>query len=296
MAEDVDPEIAAALAKLAQQDAGSAGNAEAALEWITGELGLAAITQEHVQNFCWYQLPMKWLISHDEKLRVAAALGEVLDLLQLPRYASICRSQATREILGAYEESSRLGKAAFRRTAEGSGITPPDLPDFDWGAAMGPQEASAWSSVADFLEVAVASGGLVPGTRGWKRRQQQLVRTHLNIPQASLLGQAYAQVILTERAETWVNLRRSETRRTILAAMANQLLYPAQLSALRTDPLPRLRWLLGELNGGVALAQTGNLNRKFVQQNADRFGWDFDSPPRTEDDLYDLYQVREFAQ
>ena len=122
---------------------GSAGNSEAALEWITGELGLAAITQEHVQNFCWYQLPMKWLISHDEKLRVAAALGEVLDLLQMPRYASICRSQATREILGAYEES---------------------------------------------------------------------------------------------------------------------------------------------------------LNRKFVQQNADRFGWDFDSPPRTEDDLYDLHQVREVAQ
>jgi hypothetical protein len=76
MAEDVDPEIAAALAKLAQQDAGSVGNAEAALEWIVGELGLEAITQEHVQNFCWYQLPMKWLISHEEKLRVAVALGK----------------------------------------------------------------------------------------------------------------------------------------------------------------------------------------------------------------------------
>jgi hypothetical protein len=56
--------------------------------------------------------------------------------------------------------------------------------------------ASAWSPVADFLEVAVASGGLVPCTRGWKWRQQQLVRTHLNIPQASSLGQTYAQVIL----------------------------------------------------------------------------------------------------
>jgi hypothetical protein len=212
MAEDVDSEIAAALAKLAQQDAGSVSNAEAALEWIAGELGLAAITQEHVQNFCWYQLPMKWLISHEEKLRVAVALGEVLDLLQLPRYASICRSQDTREILGAYEESSRLGKAAFRRAAAGSGITPPDLPGFKWGATMGPREASAWSTVADFLEVAVASGGLFPGTRGWKKRQQQLVRAHLNIPQASLLGQTYAQAILTERAETWVNLRRSETR------------------------------------------------------------------------------------
>jgi hypothetical protein len=63
-----------------------------------------------------------------------------------------------------------------------------------------------------------------------------------------------------------------------------------------TDPLPRLRWLLDELHGGIALTQIGNLNQKFVQQNADRFGWDFDSPPRTEDDLYDLHQVREFAQ
>ena len=296
MAEYADPEIAAALAKLAQQDAGSVGNAEAALEWIAGELGLAAITQEHVQNFCWYQLPMKWLIGHEEKLRVAVALGEVLDLLQLPRYASICRSQATREILGAHEESSRLGKAAFCRAAVDSGITSPDLPDFEWGATMGTQEASAWSSVADFLEVAVASGGLIPGTRGWKKRQQQLVQAHLNIPQASLLGQTYAQAILTERAETWVNLRRSETRRTILAAMANQLLYPAQLPVGTTDPLPRLRWLLGELNGGIALTQTGNLNQKFVQHNADRFGWDFDTPPRTEDDLFDLHQVRELAQ
>ena len=296
MAEDVDPEIAAALAKLAERDAGSVGNAEAALDWIVGELGVAAITQEHVQNFCWYQLPMKWLISHEEKLRVAVALGEVLDLLQLPRYASICRSQATREILGAYEEGPRLGKAAFRKTAVGSGITPPGLPDFEWGATMGPLEASAWSSVADFLEVAVASGGLIPGTRGWQKRQQQLVRTHLNIPQAGLLGQTYAQAILTERAETWVNLRRSEMRRMILAAMANQLLYPAKLPVGTTDPLPRLRWLLGELHGGIALTQTGNLNQKFVQQNADRFGWDFDSLPRTEDDLYDLHQVRELAQ
>jgi hypothetical protein len=161
---------------------------------------------------------------------------------------------------------------------------------------MGPHEASAWSSVADFLELAVASGGLIPGTRGWKKRQQQRVRTHLNIPQVSVLGQTYAQAILTERAETWVNLRRSETRRTILAAIANQLLYPAQLPIGTTDPLPRLRWLLGELHGGIALTQTGNLNQKFVQQNADRFGWDFDSPPRTEDDLYDLHQVRELAQ
>lgn len=36
---------------------------------------------------------------------------------------------------------------------------------------MGPIEAAAFTSVAEFLELAVSSGGLVPGTRGWKTRQ-----------------------------------------------------------------------------------------------------------------------------
>jgi hypothetical protein len=47
-------------------------------------------------------------------------------------------------------------------------------------------------------------------------------------------------VILTERAETWINLRRGETRRRILAAIANRLLHPAGLPAeTAADPLPR---------------------------------------------------------
>jgi hypothetical protein len=255
------------------------------------------ITQQRIQNFCWYDLPVKWLVDLDDKLRVVAALAEVLDLLQLPRYAAICRSGTTREILNAYETSIAHGKAAFRRAAAASGIMPPDLPDFAWGPAMGFQEASAWSSTAEFLEVAVASGDLVPGRRGWKTRQQEFVRAHLNVPQAELLGQTLAQVILTERAGTWVNARRSETRRQILAAIANRLLHPAELpAAAAADPLPPLGWLLGQLDGGIALTQTGNLNRKFVQEAADRFGWDFSGPPRTEDELYDLYQLRHFAQ
>jgi hypothetical protein len=104
-------------------------------------------------------------------------------------------------------------------------------------------------------------------------------------------------VILTERAETWVNVWRSQTRRRILAAIANRLLHPAELLAVTAaEPLPRLRWLLDRLDGGLALTQTGNLNRKFVQENADRFGWDFSRPPRTEDELYDLYQLRHLSQ
>ena len=297
MAEDEDQETAAALAKLAEQDPAAAEDARAALEWIAGEQGRAFITQERIQGFCWYDLPAKWFVDLDEKLRVVAALAEALDLLQLPRYAAICRSGTTREILNAYEVSTARGKAAFRRAAAASGITPPDLPEFEWGAVMGWEEASARSSTADFLEVAVASGDLVPGRPGWRARQKELVRAHLNVPQAGLLGQTLAQVVLTERAETWVNARRSETRRRILAALADRLLQPAELpAATAADPLPPLRWLLGQLDGGIALTQAGNLSQKFVQQSADRFGWDFSRPPRTEDELFDLHQLRHFAQ
>jgi hypothetical protein len=161
---------------------------------------------------------VKWLVDLDDKLRVVAALAQALDLLELPRYAAICRSGTTREVLGGYETSVAHGKAAFRRAAAASGVVPPDLPDFLWGPAMGFEEASAWSSTAEF---------------------------------------------------------------------------PAATAA---DPLPPLRWLLDQLDGGIALTQTGNLNRRFVQQNADRFGWDFSGPPSTEDELYDLHQLRHFAQ
>ncbi|MBW3643527.1 MAG: hypothetical protein KY447_11495 [Actinobacteria bacterium] len=57
-----------------------------------------------------------------------------------------------------------------------------------------------------------------------------------------------------------------------------------------------MRWLLGELAEGQPLTQTGNLSRAFVQAAAPRFGWDFRSAPRTEDELYDLHQLRHLAQ
>ena len=131
MAEDEDQEIAAALAKLTEQDAAVAEDAGAALEWVAGEPGRVFITQERIQGFCWYELPMKWFVDLDEKLRVVAALAEALDLLQLSRYAAICRSGTTREILNAYEVSTAHGKAALSQAAAASGITPPDLPDFE---------------------------------------------------------------------------------------------------------------------------------------------------------------------
>jgi hypothetical protein len=293
MADEEHPEIGTALALLAVEDPAAADDAQAALEWIAGDHGPGLVTQHDVQCFCWYELPVKWMTSHHDHARVIDALARAFDLLQMPRYAAICRSDTTRGILAAYQAGTANGKAAFRRAITTSGIAPPDLPEFTWGAGMGSHEASAWTSATELLELAIASGYLTPGTRGWKARQQELVRAHLDAPREELLGQPLAAVIISERAEAWINRWRSPTRQQIAAAVANRLLHPVQLPAeAAADPLPRWQWLLGQLADGIPLTQTGNLSRAFVQQNASRFGWDLSRPPYTETDLYDLHQLR----
>jgi hypothetical protein len=167
-----DPDMAAALAKLKAEDPSATDDAEAALGWIVGENGPKSITQQRIQQFLWYSLPLKWLTELDHKLAIAAALGRALELLGLPRYAEICRSETTRRILRAYEQDDTQGLRAFHRADIASGIRPPDLPEFEWGRTMGWEESRALSSIAELLELAVASGDLVPGARGWKGRQR----------------------------------------------------------------------------------------------------------------------------
>lgn len=294
---DGSPELVAALALLAAEDPAAADDASAALDWITADAGdLALLTQQSIQDFCWYELPVKWMNPAGGSAHVADSLARALDLLQMPRYAEICRSETTREILAAYEDGAPAGLKAYRRAVAASGITPPDLPDFEWGELMGACEASAWLSVAHALELAIASGTLRPGKRGWRERQRELTRTHLDIPREELLGQPFSSAIVSERAETWVSHWRSPTRQQAVGAIANRLLHPVQLpEADAADPLPRWRWLLTKFDEGIPLTQTGNLARAFVQDSAARFGWDEFRPPRTEDELADLHLLRGLA-
>jgi len=98
--------------------------------------------------------------------------------------------------------------------------------------------------VAEFLELAVSSGGLVPGTRGWKTRQQALVRTHVGAPEEALGAQTLLQAIQTERLQRWIEGGRSELRRKGLASIANRLLYPVAPPPGVANASFSLRWLL----------------------------------------------------
>jgi len=241
----------------------------------------------------------KWLTDPDHHRRVVAGLARALDLLELPRYASVCRSTTTASVLDAYERSDREGKRAFLRADAVSGISPPDLPELAWGSVMGWEESRALSSTAELLELAIAAGDLVPGARGWKARQRELVRAHLGAPRIELDGRTFLEVVQAERLQGWLDRRRSAARRRIIDRVADRLRAPALLPAGLDDPLPPLRWLLEQLAGGQALTQTGNLNRAFVQDAANRFGWwdlELHGPPRGEDELYVLRQARWLAQ
>jgi hypothetical protein len=289
--------IAGAIATLEAEDGDAARDAEAALDWLTAGEGLGVLTQERLQHFLWYGLPMKWLTDTDHHRRVVDAVARAFDLLGLPRYAALCRSETTAEVLDAYERSDAEGKKAFRKADLASGIHPPDIDELEWGSVMGMTESDALSSAAELLELAVTGGELVPGARGWKRRQEELVRAHLTTPRIELGGRTWLDGIRAERLETWLEGRRSPTRREVLEALVDQVRVPATLPEAIDDPVPPLRWLLGELADGQPLTQTGNLGRAFLQEAAGRFGWwDFDKPPRSEDELYDLHQVRHLAQ
>jgi hypothetical protein len=295
-----DPMIAETIAQLAAEDAGVAAHARAALEWLTAGEGVAVLTQERLQYFLWHELPMKWPAGSDHHRDVAAALAHAFDLLDLSRYAAICRSTVTAGVLDAYERSDTQGKAAYRKADLASGISPPDLPEFEWGSLMGGEEAHVLSSTAEMLELAIAAGDFFPGRPGWKTCQQEIVRAYLALPRLELHGRTYAEVVRAERMGSWLEgLGRSRARHRILERVADRLGNPAQLPPGTDDPIPPLRWLLEQLAGGQALTQTGNLSRAFVQDAATRFGWwepSLFNPPRSEDELYDLRQTHRLAE
>lgn len=236
---------------MAAEDPDAANLAGTALTWVTAGGGAGRITQERVQRFLWYDLPIKLAPSPEVRAEITAALATVLDLLGLPRYAEICRSDTTRKVHEAYRENPQVGLFAFREANLASGIYPQDLPEFRWAAAMGVEEAKILTGVQDFLELAVASGELVPGARDWKRRQRKLVRTYLKAPNFQLGGQTPLDVMNTERIQNWIRIEPSETRKRLLSGLANRLLHPAELPADTADPYPVLSALLERIRSGA---------------------------------------------
>jgi hypothetical protein len=237
-----------------------------------------------------------WMAALEGKRHLAMALGRVLDLVELPRYAAICYSPETDAVLAAYERDDREGFAAFRRAEERSGVHPPDLPELTWGPVMGMQEAGAFWSTAAALELAVAGGELRPGSRGWRGAQQVVARRHLAAARAELDGRTWVEVVLGERVGEWAHSR-GQARRTLVGPLSARLRGgPVAAPTGAAEAVGPLRWLLAQAGEGIALTQKGNLARVVVVEAVERFGWQpLPNPPRGEDDVFELWVLRDLA-
>jgi hypothetical protein len=287
---------AEALQRLRAEDERLGGDAEAALNSLTWDEGLQTITQYGLQTFLWYELPRKWMTDLEGKRHIAMSLGRLLDLVGLPRYAAICRSSETVAVLAAYERDDREGFAAFRRAEERSGVHPPDLPELTWGPVMGMQEAGAFWSTAAALELAIAGGELRPGGRGWRVAQRAIAQRQLAAARPELDGRTWLEVVLGERVEEWARSR-GQARRTVVEPLIALLQSgPVEVPTGAAETVAPLRWLLARAGEGIALTQKGNLARMVVVEAVERFGWQpLPNPPRGEDDVFELWVLRDLA-
>jgi hypothetical protein len=294
--EPSDTIVAGALERLRAEDVRVGGDAEAALNSLTWDEGLETITQYGLQTFLWYELPRQWMTDLEGKRHLAMALGRLLDLVGLARYAAICCSPETDAVLAAYERDDREGFAAFRRAEERSGVHPPDLPELTWGPVMGMQEAGAFWSTAAALELAIAGGQLRPGSRGWRAAQQAIARRHLTAARPELDGHTWREVVLGERVEEWTPSRGQARRALVEPLIARLRSGPVAAPAGAAEAVAPLRWLLARAGEGIALTQKGNLARMVVVEAVERFGWQpLPNPPRGEDDVFELWVLRDLA-
>ncbi|MGC5015014.1 hypothetical protein ACLQ2R_29985 [Streptosporangium sp. DT93] len=158
------PDVAALLSELERSEPASAEHARSAIDWLTGGEPLETITQLNVCEFLWYTLPCK--VTGDRHA-IARALGRLLRLGGLERYAELCSASTTVHILRVYARlGEEAGTAAYQSALDATGVLPPDVPELRWSSIMGPEELGAHGACSAALELAIVSGEIAPGPGG----------------------------------------------------------------------------------------------------------------------------------
>ncbi|MEV4460778.1 hypothetical protein [Microbispora sp. NPDC049633] len=275
------PDVAALLAQLERSDPDIAEPARVAVEWLAGGEALETISQFDVCEFLWYTLPIK--VPGDQET-IARALGELLRLAGMERYAALCDSPATARILLTYaREGEEAGAAAYHRELEATGVVPPDIAELSWSSIMGPEELGAHVACAAALELAIVAGDPVD--------REELTRRWLTTPRPELGGDCWLHRVHGERLNRWV-LGRGTARREL--AQPFEVRLHAPISAPDEPHLEPLRWLLDLARTGVRLTERLNVGRAVAVEAAGRFGW-ANRPVRGENDVPALTELRQIA-
>ena len=271
---------AQALQVLTREDPAAADDAKAALRWLTGDEGFGAISLLRLQEFLWYVLPSQWPVPPEDQLAVASALGRLLDLAGLDRYAAVCAAPETARIIGTYAGGQANGIAAYTAAVEFADTSPPDTDLLAWGTVMGPSERAAYDACSAAIELAIACGEVKPGATGWRTRRTGLVDRWLTCSEperGSTEGDTWLSRISSERIDDWVQTAHGE-RGSLARAIVPRLLEP-----VTSSDLPTLDWLLGRAARGIPLTGRHYISPAVVDEAVERFGWQDLAPGRRQE-------------
>jgi hypothetical protein len=279
--------------------------AESALGWLGWEgEGPLLLRRYDVQQFAWYTLPRKFLTDLEDKRQTAELVALTLDRLgdTARAYAEVCRSHDTDELLRAWENEDPAAWQRFRELLDASGLEPPDTDLLAWGRVMGFDEARVRDLIATSLEQAIDDRRLTPGARGFRRVRDEIAEAALLEPWEDDPRRSRLQAVHAERLARWVkrgSARGSAERDAIIEPVLPLLAEePATVDpvAVRAALEPVL-WLLDRAASGIALTQTGALNRALVREVATRWpSWwpaDLFGAPNREDDVTLLAELHE---
>ena len=283
---------------LEQLDRPSADLAREATRWILPEgASLAQLRQVELQEFLWYQLPLKWMAEISELHEIAWSLADLFAAAGLDRYVALCRDPRTHLLLDAWQDDDHEpARKLMKEAIRSSGVAPPDTSLLGWGSVLGAAENSARRRVSQALEQAVDAGQLVPGERGWKQLAAQITEVSLTMPMLDLRGGTLLQAVFRERGLRWASgypAARQGLLTPLLPVLADDIAVPREADGCLTP----LRWLLEHLADSVTLTQAGWLPKALVLEANDTFGW-FDFlgfTVRSEADLPELASLNDLA-
>ena len=160
---------------------------------------------------------------------------------------------------------------------------------------MSIEEALEHDLVASLLEDTIDNGQLVPGAKGWRQHQTELVEGYLSNPDQS--GTAPLARLQAARREAWLELPGRDAGRDLLERALATTVNDPPSPVESEEAIEPLLWLLEQLANGVKLTQTGALPRTLVRAAVQRYPdwWNSSvGPPYQEAELYQLCVLHEF--
>ena len=283
--------VDAAIANIRRRDPTLADDAQMAADGLTAGEGLDMLWQASVQEWLWWQLPRRF--PPEDWYRVAGAAEVLFEELGMTGYADIARSDTTAEILSARRVDAAGADDLARAAEERSGVRPPDTELLAWGTVWGTSENRARGDVERELEFAIRAEFFTPGRRSWRKRAASIADQTLTDARPDLLGQTLLNEVTTERVSRWVAAARSDEDRRRRNALGSMLVSEVSPPADIDGVVAPMRWLLEHAAEEIPLTQSNYIARSLVVDAADRFGWwDWDKPPQSEVDVYQLMVLR----